>query len=391
MLLLAVAVVTAIAAVFLRHTRSASRALMASRCAYLALLVQALSYFPAQSGFRIATPVCEWTFGFALAVHSLQNYPHIILFALFFLLTYAQLPNVRRALLWSAAACLAMGFFVELAQGATRAGHCRMRDLIPDGVGALFGAAIVVAARKIRSSRRVVQRALLLIAACGLFHCADRVPDRPMNFGIVEPGMYRGGRPSANEIVTLRRDLGVRTMIRLSRGDAAAERAAARLARITLIEIPLDPKLVGTNDAKTRAAVERAYRAFTDRKNAPVYVYCDHGRDRTGFVVALYRTRIEKWPHAKVVEELARHGHGIVMRRYLPDITRALAREHDATRRIDGTTTRSRTPGADVARRDALDPLLRAPRIRAGGEGHRRCAQVCVGAAGWRGVALSVA
>lgn len=170
----------------------------------------------------------------------------------------------------------------------------------------------------------------VVLVAFGCLQCSERVPDRPMNFAVVEAGAkYRGGRPSPLEIASLRRDLQVKTMIRLCRGDATTERAAARLANVTLIEVPLNPKLVGTADPGTRAAVERAFRAFADPRNAPVYLYCDHGRDRTGFVVALYRMRAQRWPLAKIQEELARHGHGAIMRRYLPHITGELARESE--------------------------------------------------------------
>ena len=148
-MVLAIAVLLTIAALLLRRSRWAAAALLGSRCAYAALLVQALWYFPARGGFRIATPTCEWTFGVALAVHSLQNYKHIVLFALFYLLTFAQLPNLPKARLWSAAACMTMGLFVELAQGATRVGHCRMRDLIPDAIGALIAIAVLAGLRKI--------------------------------------------------------------------------------------------------------------------------------------------------------------------------------------------------------------------------------------------------
>lgn len=147
---LLLAVSTTILAVMLRRSHWSTQALRSSRAAYVLLLLQALLYFPGRSGFQIAAPVCQWTFDFALAVHSLRNYPHIILFAIFFFLTYVQLRNVEKRLLWSTVICMAMGLFVELAQGATRAGNCRMRDLIPDAVGALIAASIIVAARKLR-------------------------------------------------------------------------------------------------------------------------------------------------------------------------------------------------------------------------------------------------
>lgn len=152
---LAFVVVMTLVAVSMRRSRWASLCLLASRCAYGVFVVLGLLYFPAKVGFRLPPFSCEWKFGFALAAHSLTNYPHIILFTLFFLLTYAQLPNVPRALVWSVAACMAMGFLVELAQGATGAGHCRMRDLVPDTVGALTGALLIAIGRKVRLFRRV--------------------------------------------------------------------------------------------------------------------------------------------------------------------------------------------------------------------------------------------
>jgi hypothetical protein len=45
---------------------------------------------------------------------------------------------------------LAMGALVELAEGITGRGHCRLRDLIPDSAGALAGAAFVLLADRVR-------------------------------------------------------------------------------------------------------------------------------------------------------------------------------------------------------------------------------------------------
>lgn len=313
MVIAVVMVVTAVA-VALRRTRWAALSLRISRWTYAVLFPLSLLYFPSKSGFRFQPLDCEWTFGPALAAHSLTNYAHIVMFAIFFLLTYAQLPRVRGALLWSAAACAVMGLLVELAQGVTGAGHCRMRDLIPDMTGALIGATLVTVAT------RIWKPALLLLLAA----CSD---SRPMNFAVVDAGMYRGGQPSAGEIAALGRDHGVKTIIRLNRGSAVEDRAAARLAGIRLIEIPIDPKKLGTSDRATREAVERAYAAFVDPKNAPVYLHCDHGRDRSGFIVGLYRARKQRWTYEQIRSEMARHGHGMFMQRYLPAITAELARE----------------------------------------------------------------
>ena len=144
-----VALVVALLGVAVGRTPWAESGLRLSRIAYGLFIVLGLLYFPEKAGFQVTSPICEWKFDLALAVHSLTNYRHIILFTFFFLLTYAQLPGVRGALIWSAAASMTMGLLVELAQGTTGEGHCRMRDLIPDAVGALAGATLVLAGRRV--------------------------------------------------------------------------------------------------------------------------------------------------------------------------------------------------------------------------------------------------
>lgn len=152
MWVLPVLIVVTLASVALRRSRWATVSLRISRAAYALFVVYGLLYFPLKSGgYRAQGLSCEWTFDLALAIHSLTNVKHIVLLGIFFLLTYAQLPNVRHAMLWSMAACIAMGLLVELSQGATGHGHCRMRDLIPDTAGTLAGALVVAAVKKLRA------------------------------------------------------------------------------------------------------------------------------------------------------------------------------------------------------------------------------------------------
>jgi hypothetical protein len=57
-------------------------------------------------------------FDVRLAVYSLANYQHVIGFTIFFILTIAQLRNVKGAVGWAFAACFVLGFLVEMAEGA---------------------------------------------------------------------------------------------------------------------------------------------------------------------------------------------------------------------------------------------------------------------------------
>lgn len=115
------------------------------RWAFVAFAVLGLLYFPARAGFQLDPNPCQLTFDISLALHSLTNYGHIVLFALFFLMASAQFRESNRtAFAWSALATIAMGALVEVAQGVSGEGNCRSRDLIPDTLGILFGSIIVL-------------------------------------------------------------------------------------------------------------------------------------------------------------------------------------------------------------------------------------------------------
>lgn len=115
------------------------------RWAFVAFVISGLLYFPVKVGFRLDPNPCQLTFDSSLALHSLTNYAHVVLFALFFLMAYAQFrrPN-RPTFAWSALATIVMGALVEIAQGLTGEGNCRLRDLIPDTLGILFGSIIAM-------------------------------------------------------------------------------------------------------------------------------------------------------------------------------------------------------------------------------------------------------
>jgi len=146
-----VAVVTCIA-LALRRTRWSETALRANRWTY-SIVPLSLLYFPLKAG-GVRPLECEWTFSATLAVYSLLNIQHLVGFAIFFMLSVAQLPNVKHAMAWSFLACFALGFLVEIAEGATGIHHCRMRDLIPDMAGACLGAIVVLIVRRLAALRR---------------------------------------------------------------------------------------------------------------------------------------------------------------------------------------------------------------------------------------------
>jgi VanZ family protein len=89
-----------------------------------------------------------------LAIHSLTNYAHIVLFVWFFLMARAQFRRSHWSdFAWAALASVIMGALVELAEGISGRGHCRLRDLIPDAVGIMLGSGIVYLWNRLRRSK----------------------------------------------------------------------------------------------------------------------------------------------------------------------------------------------------------------------------------------------
>jgi len=113
-------------------------ALARKRWAYLIFCVLALLSFAARAGFELDPHRCELLVGPELALYSFRNFPHIVLFALFFLLSRLQFTGSRATAI-ALIATLAMGALVELAEGVSGRGHCRLRDLLPDATGAALG------------------------------------------------------------------------------------------------------------------------------------------------------------------------------------------------------------------------------------------------------------
>ena len=120
-------------------------ALRGRRWAYLAFVVLGLLYFPAQTHFRVHVPKCEHLLPtMHVLVLSLHNYAYIALFAGFYWISWVQFRKSDARAVWALLATLLVGAFVEIAEGMTGRGHCRLRDLVPDAAGAL-GAALLLA------------------------------------------------------------------------------------------------------------------------------------------------------------------------------------------------------------------------------------------------------
>src|SRR6266852_7025176 len=107
-------------------------ALRGKRWAYVTFVLLGLLYFPAQTHFRVHGLKCEQLLPtLHLLVPLLHNYASIALFAGFYWLSWVQFGRSDARGIWALVATLLVGALVEIAEGMTTRGQCRVRDLVP--------------------------------------------------------------------------------------------------------------------------------------------------------------------------------------------------------------------------------------------------------------------
>jgi tyrosine-protein phosphatase SIW14 len=53
----------------------------------------------------------------------------------------------------------------------------------------------------------------------------------------------------------------------------------------------------------TQEQIEKALSVLEDRTQAPVFVHCHEGKDRTGMIIACYRISHDNWSNQKALAE----------------------------------------------------------------------------------------
>jgi protein tyrosine phosphatase (PTP) superfamily phosphohydrolase (DUF442 family) len=126
------------------------------------------------------------------------------------------------------------------------------------------------------------------------------------NFFKVTDGLYRGAQPEAQGFVELKK-LGVRTIVNLrsAHSDQGLIREAG-LADDAFVyeEIPMQAWHPEQED------VVRFLRIVSDPSRAPIFVHCQHGADRTGLMMAVYRMAVQGWTRQDAIRELREGGYG---------------------------------------------------------------------------------
>jgi protein tyrosine phosphatase (PTP) superfamily phosphohydrolase (DUF442 family) len=117
----------------------------------------------------------------------------------------------------------------------------------------------------------------------------------------VSEKLYRGDQPSPEGMRNLK-DLGLKTIINLrSFHSDRDEIGGTGLAYEHIYMKAWHPE---------EEDVVRFLKIVTDPRRAPVLVHCQHGADRTGTVIAVYRIAVQGWSKAEAIREMTQGGFG---------------------------------------------------------------------------------
>ena len=121
------------------------------------------------------------------------------------------------------------------------------------------------------------------------------------NLHRVTDTLYRGAQPTAAGMRAVKQ-LGVKTVVNLRAFHSDAELIAD--SGLVSVEIPMT--------AWRPKEEEAAFflRTVTDPQRGPYLVHCQHGADRTGAMIAIYRMAAQGWTKEEALREMREGGFG---------------------------------------------------------------------------------
>ncbi|KAL2265304.1 hypothetical protein VTJ83DRAFT_6404 [Remersonia thermophila] len=122
---------------------------------------------------------------------------------------------------------------------------------------------------------------------------------RPVNFGVVVPGVYRSSFPKAEDYGFIK-ELKLKTIVTLVRKDFP-EGYNEFLERNGIRHAVFDMK--GTKKESIPITTMRSILSVVlDRRNHPLLIHCNHGKHRTGCVIGIVR-KLSGWNISNIIRE----------------------------------------------------------------------------------------
>ncbi|KAK1961179.1 tyrosine phosphatase [Colletotrichum sublineola] len=126
------------------------------------------------------------------------------------------------------------------------------------------------------------------------------IDGRPINFGVVVPGVYRSSYPKPEDFGFIR-NLGLKSIVTLVQKDDVDEPYTAFMSSNGIRHHVFNMK--GTKkEAIPIRTMKAILRLVLNREHHPLLIHCNHGKHRTGCVVGVVR-KVTGWELSPIVDE----------------------------------------------------------------------------------------
>lgn len=123
------------------------------------------------------------------------------------------------------------------------------------------------------------------------------------NFYKVSDNIYRGDRPTPDDLKDLQ-NRGIKTILDLEYFYTDRYKISESKTNFKFLHVRMNPWDIDDADIVTALDI------LTDKNNYPIYVHCQHGSDRTGVVIAMYRIIVQGWIKDDALAEMKGGGYG---------------------------------------------------------------------------------
>lgn len=124
-------------------------------------------------------------------------------------------------------------------------------------------------------------------------------------FKKVKDNLYRGGAPTVKDVIKLHKMLGINKIVSLDRDSSERIKNVCNLLKINHVSIPLD----GSRKSLLNLLSHDLKELLDD--NTSTFVHCHEGKDRTGFIVALFKCKYMGMNYDDAIKEAESLGFGI--------------------------------------------------------------------------------
>jgi protein-tyrosine phosphatase len=145
-----------------------------------------------------------------------------------------------------------------------------------------------------------------LVFVAGVLSGGCVAPSKPFAAAEVSPGVFVGSKPVKQADFDALRACGVRTILNLEQlpWDTWPEGRKARRNGFQYRDVPIMASPLQPRERR----VKDALRTLSDPALRPIFVHCLLGKDRTAFVIGLYRVYYQDWTPEAAWEDMLHLG-----------------------------------------------------------------------------------